>query len=335
MISSSLKLSMKRMSHHRRRRLITLQKYILIGIVIFIGIATLILTMAASSTIPIQADAGVAQNGASSVSAAGASNGRAIKFSAVVPPESTCATLTNLTFCDDFNGATNTAPDSSKWHVLTGSSWGGHCFKDLRENISTDGQGNLKMTLIKKPTTQCNDSNNTPTSVTSGGMDTQGKHNFHYGKYEIRAKISCAQSVWGSIWLSTGSGPSWPQSGEIDLYEVIGTNLNRLQQTLWAGNPKWHTPTYYTISTRLCDDFHTYGMEWRQGYIQFTLDGKNTNKITREETEASNNIWPFDNYDLRLLIDLQYGGPGWTSQGPYDFNELPSSMLIDYVRIYN
>jgi beta-glucanase (GH16 family) len=135
--------------------------------------------------------------------------------------------------------------------------------------------------------------------------------------------------------MSTGTGPDWPQSGEIDIYEIIGSQLNRLQQTLWAGNPKWHEATYYTTPSRLCDDYHVYGMDWRAGYVQFTLDGVNTNKLTKSQMEAQGRVWPFDTYNLRMLIDLQYGGPGWTSQGPYNYNDLPSSMLIDYVHVFN
>lgn len=300
-----------------------------------VGVIIIVVSHAATSTVDIEPESGAASPNALPINDGAASKGKAIKFTAATNTDPKCSNLSNLTFCDDFDGAAGTAPDSTKWHVLTGSSWGGHCFKNLPENISADGHGNMKMTLIKKTSTQCNDSNGTATSVTSGGMDTQGKQNFHYGKYEIRARLSCAQSVWGSIWMSTGSGPSWPQSGEIDIYEIIGTKLNQLQQTVWAGNPKWHVPTYYSISNRLCDDFHVYGMDWRPGYVQFTLDGINTNRITKSQIESAENIWPFDSYDLRFLADLQYGGPGWTSQGPYDFNELPSSMLIDYIHFFN
>jgi beta-glucanase (GH16 family) len=299
------------------------------------GIIAVLVSRAATTTASLEPETGTLATNASVFSNVDASSGKGVKFSPPTVAGSKCANLANLKFCDDFDGAANLAPDSSKWQVLTGSSWGGHCFKNLRENIATDGTGNLKMTLIKKSTTQCTDSKGNATSVTSGGMDTGGKQYFHYGKYEIRAKLSCAKSVWGSIWMSTGSGPSWPQSGEIDIYEIIGSQLNRLQQTLWAGNPTWHQATYYTISSRLCDDFHVYGMDWRPGYVQFMLDGQNTNKLTKSAMESQGRIWPFDSYDLRMLIDLQYGGPGWPDQGPYDFNELPSSMLIDYVHVFN
>ncbi len=169
-------------------------------------------------------------------------------------------------------------------------------------------------------------------------MDTQGKKYFQFGKYEIRAKIACAKSVWGSIWMSTGNnGPSWPNSGEIDIYELIGTQYNRLQQTLWYGPPQGHTATYYSISEPLCNNYHVYGFEWRPGYIQFTLDGINTNRLNKTDFVAAGKAWPFDSYNLRFLMDLQYGGPNRSDLGPYDYNELPTkgSTLYDYVHFFN
>lgn len=249
------------------------------------------------------------------------------------PPEQSCATLAGLKFCDDFNGPDGSAPDSSKWRVLTGSSWGGQCFRNERENISLNGQGQLQLTLIDKGSTQCTDSEGYETTVTSGGMDTRGKAYFKFGRFEIRAKISCAKSVWGAIWLSTGSGPAWPESGEIDFYELFNNKQATIKHTIHAGNPYWNTGATHTYVEPLCRDYHVYGGEWREGFIQFTLDGQPTARFTRD-VHGAGRPWPFDSYDLRLLIDLQYGSPGWPAAGSWDKAELPSSMLIDYVRVF-
>lgn len=327
-----------KMTIKRFWQLISINKHILvIGAVITIGVIALSISRAAVPSISIEAEAGNPGSIARTIIDGSASNNSAIKFvDNNANTNKKCSELTNIAFCDDFDGAANTAPDSTKWNVFnSGSSWGGQCWRNANENIALDGQGNLRQTLVDKGSTQCNDNTGNPTSITSGGMDTTGKKYFQFGKFEIRAKLSCAQSVWGSIWTSTGnSGNSWPTSGEIDIYEIIGTQLNRLQQTIWGGDPKYHIATYYTISKPLCQDFHTYGMEWRQGYVQFTLDGINTN-IVRKDVEAAGKPWPLDTNNQRLLIDLQIGGPGWPSQGNPNLSELPSSMLIDYVHIFN
>ncbi|MCA9325555.1 glycoside hydrolase family 16 protein [Candidatus Saccharibacteria bacterium] len=298
----------------------------------FVGYYLLSITRAAPVTFSSEAETGTLSANATQVSDSQASGGSAVKFTAGTSSEPKCADLTNLVFCDDFDGAANTAPDSSKWHILSGSSWGGQCFKNLPENISQDGQGNLKMTLINKSTTQCTDSDGYPSSVTSGGMDTQNKQYFKYGKFEIRAKLACAQSVWGAIWTSVGTGPAWPEGGEIDIWETFN-NDGRIKNSIHAGNPHWQIGKYIPAANpAYCNDYHVYGIIWRNGSIKCTLDGVVRNEIT--SAEANGRPWPFDTYDQRLIIDLQYGGPGRPNAGAYDVTELPDSMLIDYVHIF-
>jgi beta-glucanase (GH16 family) len=326
-----------------RRQLKSIYIIPLILAIIALGIGLKLTSHAATNVVAFEAESGALTAGAKTVANSTASGQSAVKFalsSASPSPTATppvagtkCPGLVNLKFCDDFDGAAGTAPDSSKWHVLTGSSWGGQCFRDSRDNIATDGQGNMKFTLINKGASQCNDSTGNATSITSGGMDTQGKENFHYGLYEIRAKLACAQSVWGAIWMSTGSGPSWPQSGEIDIYEQFNNQQNVLTQTIHAGNPPYQKGTTFSLTNPLCQDYHVYGMDWRAGSIQFMLDGKPTNKIV--QADVAGKPWPFDTYDLRMLLDLQYGGSGWPYPGAYNITQLPSSMLIDYIHIFD
>lgn len=288
--------------------------------------------MSRASTPPVSAEVenGNVQGLAAKATVAGASGGYAVKFG--VGSQDPCANTASLKFCDDFDGTAGSAPDSSKWHVLTGSSWGGQCFRNAAENIALDGNGNLRQTLINKGSTQCTDSEGYNTSVTSGGMDTQDRVYFKYGTFEIRAKISCAHSMWGAIWTATGTGPGWPQSGEIDIFEQFNDQKDAYKQTIHGGNPHWQKGATYTYSEPLCNAFHVYGVDWRQGSLTFTLDGATVSAFT--QADANGQPWPFDTYDQRLIIDLQYGSPGWPSAGTPNLAELPSSMLIDYVRVF-
>lgn len=301
-----------------------------------IGSSFLILTKAATPALGVEPESGTISGSAKLVSDGTASGGSAVQFSAaVVGGGQKCADLTNLYFCDDFDSPANTAPDSTKWRILGGSSWGGQCFKNLRENIGTDGQGNLKFTLLNKGTNQCTDSDGYPSNITSGGMDTKDKKYFKYGTFEIRAKLACATSVWGAIWTAVGTGPDWPVGGEIDIYEMFH-NDGRVKNSIHAGDPHWSEGKYISppAGQRFCDDFHVYGIIWRNGSIKYTLDGVVRNEFTKA-ADSDGRPWPFDTYDQRLIIDLQYGGPGRPNAGDYDVSELPSSMLIDYVRVYN
>lgn len=302
-----------------------------------VGVLAIILSRAATPTVNFEAES-ASLSGVNRVSDTNASGGSALQFVAqggAGDITKKCSQLSNLKFCDDFDTAANTLPDSTKWNVFgSGSSWGGQCWKKIPENISTDGQGNLKMTLINKSTNQCTDSDGYPSNISSGGMDTKNKAYFKYGTFEIRAKLACAQSVWGAIWTAVGTGPAWPEGGEIDIYEMFH-NDGRVKNSIHAGNPHWQEGKYVSppAGKRFCDDFHVYGMIWRAGSIKYTLDGVVKNEFTA--SVAAGRPWPFDTYDQRLIIDLQYGGPGRPNAGDYDVTELPDSMLIDYVRIYN
>jgi beta-glucanase (GH16 family) len=134
-----------------------------------------------------------------------------------------------------------------------------------------DGQGNLKMTIIDVGSVQCTDYYGNPSQLTSAGMDTGGgRFLTNKGRFEVRAKLSCATGVWGSIWTS---GTPWPTQGEIDIWESMDGNLQRIKHTVHAGRDgsaaeKWHKGQTYTINERFCDKYRVYAAEWRDGYIQ-------------------------------------------------------------------
>lgn len=268
-----------------------------------------------------------------------ASGGEATKFASAGTGSTgtKCANISNLQFCDDFDGAVNTYPDSSKWNIFTsGSSWGSQCWKKDPANISMDGQGNLRQTVVNTGSTQCTNSYGDSSPYTSGGMDTSGKFNMAMGKVEVRAKLSCADGIWGSFWMSTGSGPSWPQSGEIDFYELGYNKMYRLQQTVHVGTSNSdhkQKGQYVDLPTnqRWCDAYHVYGVEKRQNIINFWVDGKIVNKVV--PSDFPDYSWPFNTYNNRILIDQQYSKNGKWS-GNINPSQLPATTLIDYIRVY-
>lgn len=302
-----------------------------------IGIVSLLTVRAAPYSSIIEPEAGVRSNNVQLITNdSSASGNSAVKFASLNSSDK-CPQIPNLKFCDDFDGAAGSYPDSSKWNVFqSGSSWGSHCWKKSPQNISMDGQGNLKMSIIDVGSTQCTDYYGNPSQLTSAGMDTGGgRFITNKGKFEIRAKLSCATGVWGAFWTS---GSPWPTQGEIDIWESMDGNLKRIKHTVHAGRnessaEKWHIGQDYTIDERFCDKFRVYAAEWRDGYIQFMVDGVNTWRINKSDA-PSGKLWPFDIGQHRILITLQYGNEA-LGRGKPNSADLPTSMLIDYVRVYN
>lgn len=306
--------------------------------VIIIGCATLLLTKAAQPIARIEAESGTRSSNVQLISNdSSASGNSAVRFASQTASGEKCPQLSNIKFCDDFDGTSGTYPDNSKWNVFqSGSSWGSHCWKKSPQNISMDGQGHLKMTIIDVGSVQCTDYYGNPSQLTSAGMDTGGgRFLTNKGKFEIRAKLSCATGVWGSIWTS---GTPWPTQGEIDIWESMDGNLNRIKHTVHSGRDgstaeKWKLGQNYTINERFCDKYRVYAAEWRDGYIQFMVDGVKTFRVNKSDT-PSGKYWAFDEGQHRLLITFQYGNAA-EGRGLPNPADLPTSMLIDYVRVYN
>lgn len=306
---------------------------VLIFVILFavVGAVLLLTIQAATPSISLESEDGTVTASAEKISDASASGGEAVQFKKTADTTNACS-VPNLKFCDDFNGAAGSAIDSSKWKIMNGaSSWGVECWTNSPNNIAIDGAGNLKMTVRKE--SSCSGSR----SYSSGGVETGGKFYFQYGKVEIRAKAACGGGVWPALWTSTGNnGPSWPQSGEIDILEIMDGDPYNAQQTLHGPRASDPTKDWAQInksnksSTQWCTAYHTYGIDWRQGYIDFMIDGAVKHHITSSQT-PSDGKWPFDSYNQRILLDLQIGSWG----GTINDNDLPSSMLIDYIRIYN
>jgi hypothetical protein len=105
--------------------------------VIIIGCATLLLTRAAQITANIETETGNRSSNVQLVSYDNSASGNsAVRFASQTASAEKCPQLSNLKFCDDFDGTSGTYPDNSKWNVFqSGSSWA-HCWKKSPQNIS-------------------------------------------------------------------------------------------------------------------------------------------------------------------------------------------------------
>ena len=96
---------------------------------------------------------------------------------------------------------------------------------------------------------------------------------------------------------------------------VHGTNLN-------GGSP-------YHPSGFSAGDWHTYGMIWSKGQVQFYIDDPT---MPYETFTPGTGTWPFDSGPQFLLLNLAVGG-NWPGN-PATTTVFPSEMVVDYVRLY-
>lgn len=172
---------------------------------------------------------------------------------------------------------------------------------------------------------------------TSASLNTLGKASWKYGKIEIRAKLPCGRGVWPAFWMmGTNRGDvKWPQCGEIDIMEYIGAkDSTTIYGTIHRDSEKDDPPYFSTGKTIKCQtihtDFHIYSLEWNKKYIDILFDGQRYFRYKIREATRKNGENPFQK-PFYLLINLALGS-AWP--GPIDARDLPTELLVDYVRVY-
>lgn len=208
---------------------------------------------------------------------------------------------------------------------------------------------------------------------TSGAIRTRRRNagpvlkDMSFGRYEIRAKIPTARGTWPAIWIvGTSPGHKWPESGEIDIMEVVGfepsAGMNRVHSTLHKdpnGAP-WPLPNksiymshHIDLPVNLGDDFHVYRVDWSPEKIEFFVDGKPVNQRTVGNKLVAKNAFLKSEVDVKSPRDWPYGreipgqqffmilnlaiGGAWGGQKGIDdsmFTRGKVQMLVDYVRVY-
>jgi beta-glucanase (GH16 family) len=268
-------------------------------------------------------------------------------------------TAWNLQWNDEFNGAVNTVPDSSKWTYEYGNlnvnneleyycgppnDANNHAPCMNNPNVFLDGNGHLVIQAIRVGSSTAPGSN----AWTSTRMISKGKQSFAYGRIEASMQLPTAAGLWPAFWaLGTNiDSVGWPTSGEIDFMENVPLSPGNLGPTkisstihggiafgncYCGGNGLGKT---FTFTNSDVTSFHTYGGIWSPNMIQFYVDDpSNVFEVRTANDIPSTQPWDF-NHPFFLLLNLAVGGDGsWP--GPPDVNTpSPAPMLVDYVRFY-
>jgi beta-glucanase (GH16 family) len=171
---------------------------------------------------------------------------------------------------------------------------------------------------------------------TSARIVSKGRGDVLYGRIEARAKMPAGRGTWPAIWmLSTGNEYGvWPRSGEIDIMEHVGFEMNRVHGSLHTLNFNWASggnPTGDTMVTDIDTTFYTYSVDWTPESISFAIDGNVY--FTQEKISDDWEDWPFDQA-FHVILNVAVGG-FWGGQQGIDPDIWPQTMEVDYVRIYD
>jgi len=234
-----------------------------------------------------------------------------------------------LVWADEFN--TPGHPDTAKWAYNIGTGNNGWGNNELEYYTNSDSNarvenGNLIIEARKE--------NVGGKNYTSARMLTQGKFDWTYGRFEIRAKLPAGVGSWPAIWMlgSNIDKVGWPACGEIDIMEHVGKSLNEIH---WSAHsklynwPKGTQKTAKAILNNVTTSFHVYKLDWSKEAMKFYVD--NVLYLTVKNENKSIEYYPFEAPQF-LLLNLAVGG-GFG--GPkVDDSIFPIRMEVDYVRVY-
>jgi beta-glucanase (GH16 family) len=234
-----------------------------------------------------------------------------------------------LVWSDEFNS--DGLPDPSHWDYDTGRNSVGwfnnerQYYARARAENAVVSNGRLRITARLEELRSAADWGGQ--RYTSARLITRGKADWTYGYFEVRAKLPCGRGTWPAIW-TLGSGGVWPDDGEIDIMEQVGSNPSRVfgtVHTLQSGGPGTGADAQVPDA---CTAFHNYQLHWTANAIAIGIDGVEIYRYTNPRLGAS--TWPFDAPQY-LLLNVAIGG---TLGGSIDDAIFPVTMEIDHVRVY-
>lgn len=248
----------------------------------------------------------------------------------------------HLVWSDEFD--TDGVIDDEKWFHQTqlppagnGSWFNGELqhYTDRFENSFVEG-GFLNIVAIREDFTDQGETK----AFTSARLNS--KYSFTYGRVDVRAKLPRGNGTWpaiwtlgkninepGAFWHSQGFGTTgWPACGEIDIMEHGLGAVNYVSSAI-------HTPSSFgnTVNFKskeisdVADNFHIYSVNWSPDQITFLID--DVGFYTYDPSVKDGNTWPF-NLEQYLILNIAMGGIA----GDIDGSFTESSMVIDYVRVY-
>lgn len=234
-------------------------------------------------------------------------------------------------WADEFNG---TEVDETKWNFEVHGGGGGNNEVQYytRENAEVvDG----KLVITAKKEYYLGD------EYTSSRINTKYKGSFQYVRVIVRAKMPSGRGTWPALWFMPlmNEYGGWPDSGEIDMMEYVGYDVDRIYSTIHTERFNHNLGTqigYSKVVENVETEFKDYEMIWSPGQIKTYVDGDLIGEFNYVPAFTSDapyyEAFPFDQ-EFFLIINLAVGGD-WGGAEGIDTSAFPTTLEVDYARVY-
>lgn len=218
-----------------------------------------------------------------------------------------------------------TSSDEFDGTELNSNRWNNGIWYDVSTDLAFKPEnvlvadGNLILRAVKE--------NYNGKSYTIGSIESKFEIPGTDSYVEVRAKVLDSRAnVLSAIWLqSSPLNYAMNPNPEIDIMETFDYAKMTSTIHIWKQNPSVHLQlgknNWNTGLTDISEEYHTYGLERRNGKMRFYFDGE----LTWEKTSAYDS---FVELSRHMVLSLE-GHLG----SPVDAY-LPSEFLVDYVRTY-
>jgi beta-glucanase (GH16 family) len=225
-------------------------------------------------------------------------------------PDATAPDGYELVWADEFDGD---ELDTDRWdHRGLGPRRDG---VNTEDSVALDGDGHLVLT-----TRRVGDEYHTAM------IGTQGKFEAQFGYFECRVKMQTQVGHWSAFWLQTPDmgklGDVQRYGAEIDIFEYLARTPELLRFNLhWDGYGEEHKHAGRDIEVEDLDEgFHTIALEWLPDRYVLYYDGEKVHETTQAVSHR----------EQYMILSLEVGE--WA--GDIAEAELPDSLVVDYVRVY-
>lgn len=214
-----------------------------------------------------------------------------------------------------------------EWEVEVGEKWANNekqQYTDNNRNLFFDNGLVIRATLKDG-------------IISSARLNTKKHFSFLYGRVDIIAKVPKGKGTWPALWMMPQSNiyGHWPKSGEIDIMEHCGNDLNELFLCIHteAYNHTRKEQYYRTIHVNdLSDTFYKYSLLWEEDRITYFLNDKEAATYIKgsDGKDETSKGWPFD-HPYYLIMNLAIGG---SFGGAVDNTMFPQEFIIKDIKVY-